>query len=350
MVFLISEKKQKKFYILTAVLCLCAILGGILFYSFFSGYSAVSNSIGAMGTVISVKIFGNSDSRHFTALYQIFDQVEQASSLTIPNSALSLLNTTGSTQDKILLAQAKICREVYDASGGAFDCTVCPVSSLWGIGTDQARVPEPDEISKALCSVNGAELQINEETLWIGKNQKADFGAVGKGYACDAALAYLKGTDIPGAVIAVGGSILLYGKSSPAGAGFTVAVRDPFGTQTDFAGILKLQEGFISTSGDYERFFMQNGVRYHHILDPKTGFPAQSGLTSVTVITKDSGTLSDALSTACFVLGLEKGFQLLQDFNAEGIFITQEGTVYVTDGLCETFTLTAAHLKMGELS
>lgn len=349
MVFIIPGQKQKKLYILTAVLCLFAIIGGILFYSFFSGYSAVSNSIAAMGTVISVKLFGHSDPEHFTALYQIFDQIEQASSLTIPDSALSLLNTAGSTQDKILLAQAKICREVYDASGGAFDCTVCPVSSLWGIGTEQARIPETDEISAALSSVNGAELQIDEETLWMGKNQKADFGAVGKGYACDAALAYLKETDVPGAVIAVGGSILLYGKSSPAGAGFTVAVRDPFGTQTDFAGILTLQEGFISTSGDYERFFEQNGVRYHHILDPKTGYPAYSGLTSVTVITKDSGALSDALSTACFVLGLDKGLQLLREFSAQGIFITQDGTVYVTDGLRDAFTLTAAHLKMGEL-
>ena len=90
-------------------------------------------------------------------------------------------------------------------------------------------------------------------------------------------------------------------------------------------------------------------MRYHHILDPKTGYPAQSGLTSVTVVTKDSGALSDALSTACFVLGLSEGVRLLKQFDAQGIFITREGTVCVTDGLREAFTLTAAHLKMGEL-
>ena len=349
MVFSITKQKQKKVYILTAVLCLCTVIGGVLFYSFFSGYPASSSSIAAMGTMISVKLFRSSDSAHFTALYQIFDQIEQASSLTLPDSALSLLNTTGSTQNTILLSQAAVCREVYEASGGAFDCTVYPVSALWGIGTEQARIPGADEISAALSCVNGAEIKTDGGTLTIEKGQKADFGAVGKGYACDAALAYLKKTDIPGAVISVGGSILLYGNSAPSGAGFTVAVRDPFGTQADFAGMLSLQEGFISTSGDYERFFEQDGVRYHHILDPKTGYPAQSGLTSVTVVTKDSGALSDALSTACFVLGLSEGVRLLKQFDAQGIFITREGTVCVTDGLREAFTLTAAHLKMGEL-
>lgn len=348
MVFAIPEQKQKKRYIVTAVFCFCAILGGILFHSFFSQYSADTRSTTAMGTVITIKLFGDSDTQHFSELYQAFDKIEQASSLTIEDSAVNALNQFHSTNDEILLAQATVCMEVYAASNGAFDITVCPVSALWGIGTDGAHIPNQNELTQALKQVNGSLMQIKDATLSIGPDQKADFGSVAKGYACDAALTYLKQTDISGAVISVGGSVLLYGKSSRSGAGFTVAVRDPFGEQTDYAGILSLQEGFISTSGDYERFFEYDGVRYHHILDPKTGFPAESGLSSVTVVTKDGGVLSDALSTACFVLGLKEGMQLLQKFSAEGIFITRDGTVYVSDGLQQAFTLTAPHLKAGE--
>lgn len=349
MVFAIFTFKQKKWYILTAIVCVCAVTGGVLLHSFFAKFPAAENQTAAMGTVISVKLFGNAETEHFSALHKIFDEIEQASSLTIPGSALSAFNSTGYTENTILLEQAKICQEVYKASGGAFDGTIYPVSALWGIGTPQARIPEEKELLEALSLVNGGAMQINDNSVQLQKGQKADFGAVGKGYACDAALTYLQKTDIPGAVIAVGGSILLYGKNAPTGADFTIAVRDPLGPQNSYAGMISLKNGFISTSGNYERFFEADGVRYHHILDPKTGRPAETELCSVTVVTKQSGALCDALSTACFVLGLEEGVQLLNKFSAQGIFIAKNGAVYVTDGLREAFTLTAPHFFMGEL-
>ena len=145
-------------------------------------------------------------------------------------------------------------------------------------------------------------------------------------------------------MISVGGSILLWG-SRPGGGDWKVGVRDPRGEAADQLGTFTLAEGFVSTSGDYERTLTVDGKTYHHILNPKTGYPANAGLISVTV-TAPSGLLSDALSTACFILGYEKSLPLLDAFGAEAIFVTGEKQVRTTPGLKQTFQLTndAYHL------
>ena len=165
-----------------------------------------------------------------------------------------------------------------------------------------------------------------------------------KGIACDEAKRILDDTHLSGAVISVGGSLLLWG-SRPGGGDWKVGVRDPRGETSDQLGVFTLAEGFVSTSGDYERTLTADGKTYHHILDPKTGYPADAGLISVTV-TAPSGLLSDALSTACFILGYEKSLPLLDAFGAEAIFVTKEKQVITTPGLKQTFQLTnnAYHL------
>lgn len=176
-------------------------------------------------------------------------------------------------------------------------------------------------------------------SIYIEDQCTLDLGAVGKGIACDVAQNYLKQQkEISGAVIAVGGSILLYG-SKVDGSNWNVAVQNPRGQDGEAMGVLSLSGTTnVSTSGDYEKYFMQDGKRYHHILDPSTGYPAESGLISVTVVS-DSGLLSDGLSTACFVLGKEKGQKLLETYGAEGIFIDQNKKVTVTKGLKDKFTI-----------
>ena len=144
--------------------------------------------------------------------------------------------------------------------------------------------------------------------------------------------------EVSGAVIAVGGSILLYGSKAD-GSDWNVAVQNPRGQDGEAMGLLSLSGTTnVSTSGDYEKYFMQDGKRYHHILDPSTGYPADSGLISVTIVS-DSGLLSDGLSTACFVLGKEKGEKLLETYGAEGVFIDQNKKVTVTKGLKDKFTI-----------
>ena len=176
-------------------------------------------------------------------------------------------------------------------------------------------------------------------SIYIEDQCTLDLGAVGKGIACDVAQNYLKQQkEVSGAVIAVGGSILLYG-SKVDGTNWNVAVQNPRGKDGEAMGVLSLSGTTnVSTSGDYEKYFMQNGKRYHHILDPSTGYPAESSLISVTVVS-DNGLLSDGLSTACFVLGKEKGQKLLEIYGAEGIFIDQNKKVTVTKGLKDKFTI-----------
>ena len=176
-------------------------------------------------------------------------------------------------------------------------------------------------------------------SIYIEDQCTLDLGAVGKGIACDVAKNYLKQQkEVSGAVIAVGGSILLYGSKAD-GTNWNVAVQNPRGKDGEAMGVLSLSGTTnVSTSGDYEKYFMQNGKRYHHILDPSTGYPAESSLISVTVVS-DNGLLSDGLSTACFVLGKEKGQKLLETYGAEGIFIDQNKKVTVTKGLKDKFTI-----------
>ena len=176
-------------------------------------------------------------------------------------------------------------------------------------------------------------------SIYIEDQCTLDLGAVGKGIACDVAQNYLKQQkEVSGAVIAVGGSILLYGSKAD-GSNWNVAVQNPRGKDGEAMGVLSLSGTTnVSTSGDYEKYFMQNGKRYHHILDPSTGYPAESSLISVTVVS-DNGLLSDGLSTACFVLGKEKGERLLETYGAEGVFIDQNKKVTVTKGLKDKFTI-----------
>ena len=181
----------------------------------------------------------------------------------------------------------------------------------------------------------------------IPAEMQLDLGAVGKGVALDEILKTLEAhPEVSGAVISVGGSILTYG-SKPEGGAWQIAVTDPL-DPSESVGVLTLDGGHcVSTSGDYERYVEVDGVRYHHILDPATGYPARSGLTSVTVVC-DDGLNADGLSTACFVLGKEKAEELLKKYNADGLFVDDSDHVWMTEGMKERFQLLKDTYSIGE--
>lgn len=234
--------------------------------------------------------------------------------------------------------------ELAKASQGAFDPTIGNLTRLWNIEGDDPVVPALDEIDAVLQNVgyNNINLDVTSGKISMEDSCTLDLGAVGKGIGCDVARDYLEAqSGVAGAVISIGGSILVYGEKT-SGENWSVAIRDPQESLDSYMGVLYLSENAcVSTSGDYEKYFIQDGKKYHHILDPSTGYPAESDLTSVTVICDqgedNDGLLSDGLSTACFVLGREKGMQLLEQYGAEGIFIDKENQVYVTDGIKEQF-------------
>ena len=235
--------------------------------------------------------------------------------------------------------------QVSEDSGGAMDVTVGKLSRLWNLdelaaaAEDEAsriQLPTARQIQAALEEMGYERVQLSEGSITLPAGMQLDLGAVGKGLACDRISEYLHGQPrITGAVVTVGGSVLTYGQK-PDGTPWRVAIMHPR-KEDSYLGTLELTgEHHISTSGDYERYILVDGVRYHHILDPVTGCPARSGLCSVTIV-YDNGLLADALSTACFVLGAEQGLALAEAYGAEALLVEEDGTLYMTEGMQEIF-------------
>lgn len=337
-----------------------------------------------MSTVLSEKIYGTKDVTQ--DIKEELDKLEKDQlSWREDHSVVSKINADAqkgikTKLDSDMTSWVEDSLELAKRSNGAFDSTIGRLTRLWNIEGDNPKVPSKQEIKNTLEDTGYTKIHLekvesqntantkknvdkdikdntakNKETsedtsqntntnesvssIYIGDKCTLDLGAVGKGIACDVVQDYLKKQkEVSGAVIAVGGSILLYGSKAD-GSDWNVAVQNPRGQDGEAMGVLSLSGTTnVSTSGDYEKYFMQDGKRYHHILDPSTGYPADSGLISVTIVS-DSGLLSDGLSTACFVLGKEKGQKLLETYGAEGIFIDQNKKVTVTKGLKDKFTI-----------
>lgn len=337
-----------------------------------------------MSTVLSEKIYGTKDVTQ--DIKEELDKLEKNQlSWRKDSSVVSKINADAqkgikTKLDSDMTSWVEDSLELAKRSNGAFDPTIGRLTRLWNIEGDNPKVPSKQEIKNTLEDTGYTKIHLekvefqntantkknvdkdikdntakNKETsedtsqntntnervssIYIGDKCTLDLGAVGKGIACDVVQDYLKKQkEVSGAVIAVGGSILLYGSKAD-GSDWNVAVQNPRGQDGEAMGVLSLSGTTnVSTSGDYEKYFMQDGKRYHHILDPSTGYPADSGLISVTIVS-DSGLLSDGLSTACFVLGKEKGEKLLETYGAEGVFIDQNKKVTVTKGLKDKFTI-----------
>ena len=296
----------------------------------------------AMGSYVQQTVYGSQGEEAAQAASTAVTELENQISWRVEDSDIAFLNQEAgkdfqeidSQTWEILQTALQVCQQ----SGGAFDVTIAPLSWLWNFD-ENPHLPEADTIAAFLPQVNWENVLLGEDNTAALKTSSTalDLGAVGKGAACDAAVAVYQESGVDRAVVAVGGSIGLWGEK-PFEDPWRVALRDP---ATDGSlGELALQGGFVSTSGSYEKQFEEDGTTYHHILDPDTGYPAQSGLVSVTVWSS-SGVLSDALSTACFVLGLEDSLPLLEEFASGAVFVTEDNQVYVTENLQDAFSLTA---------
>ena len=237
------------------------------------------------------------------------------------------------------------CLDVSEASEGAFDITIGDVARLWNIdawasGSESGTysLPRPEAIGEAINNTGYEKIELQDGRIFMPESMSIDLGAVGKGAALDRIMEYLESEpDLSGAVISVGGSVLTY-ETKPDGTSWNIGIVDPFDPSENL-GVLTLTGTWcVSTSGDYERFVEVDGVRYHHIIDPGTGYPADSGVRSATIVTND-GALSDALSTACFILGGERGLALAEKYGAEALLVEGSGEISMTEGMKEIFRL-----------
>ncbi len=316
------KSKGRILKIIMAVTAVILILCLSLFlYGREKRYEFTEKSFISMDTVITEKIYGKNTSTFIAPVFNIVTGLDETISRFNEESALYRLNTEGKTADKSVLQIINGVKQVSDDVDGAFDITVGELSDLWNIGKEGEKIPTEKEIADVLKGIDYKKIRTENGTVYY-EGGEIDLGAVGKGFACDLIKAYLSSENVKGAVVSVGGSILAYGDYNKKGDKWSIAIRHPR-SENEFLGIISLDEGFVSTSGDYERYFEKDGKRYHHIFDARTGMPASSGLVSVTVVA-ESGLLSDALSTACFIVGAENGTALLEKYGASAIFVDEE--------------------------
>lgn len=320
----VMMNKSKVIKIVLSVLAVVIVICAVIFVTDSNKrFEMTEKSIIAMDTVVTEKIYAEEDSAtYIRAVGEIINGLEDKISRYEQDSAVSALNRGEKVSDTSLRAVIDTLEEISRETDGAFDITVGKLVDLWGIGEGNEEVPDSKAIKNALESVDYTALKEEDNLFVLEGEAELDLGAIGKGYACDLIKAYFTSTDVKGAVVSVGGSILAYGDYNKKGDKWNVAVRHPR-SDNEYLGIISLDEGFVSTSGDYERYFEKDGVRYHHIFDANTGYPASSGLISVTVVA-ESGILSDALSTACFILGKEKGTELLEKYNSSAVFVDED--------------------------
>ena len=234
-----------------------------------------------------------------------------------------------------LIAKAQ---EITALTNGVFDITVAPLVELWQKAEAKDCLPDALELSTALSLMGGEQITLKGSSVSKQSGEVAiDLGGIGKGAAISCLLSYLQDCDLPGGLVSFGSNVAVLG-AKPDGTDFQIALRNPVG-DSPYAGKLPMREGeILSVSGDYERYYTIDGERYHHIFDPKTGYPARSGLCSVAVLCAD-GALADALSTALFVMGEEtaRAFYDSGVYDFEAVFISPEGQVSVTEGLEDRF-------------
>lgn len=278
-----------------------------------AGERKAEETVFAMDTVMDLRIWGADAEHAVEEIAALLTELDHTWSATEADGIPAKLNLGDAVLTEAEQAVLHRVETLSARTGGAFDPRLYALTWLWGFPTGEYRVPSEGEIRQAMT-----------ESQW-------DLGAVIKGYAGQAAVEMLEDMDVNRAILNLGGNVQTYG-NKPDGTPWQIAIQDPDDSGA-YLGVVSVT-GTVSvvTSGDYQRYFEQDGVRYHHILDPETGRPAASGLRSVTVICRD-GMTADALSTALFVMGLEAGAELWRNSDDfEAVFVRADGAVFATEG------------------
>ena len=297
-----------------------------------------------LGTAISITIYGSTDKKLIEKAFSIVSDIDVRMSANRNDSEISKIGQESGkravpvSSDTYALTKRAV--ELSEISGGAFDVTIGPVMELWKTDEIFCVLPQTSDISECLQFVDYKNIYLAEGSVMLAvEGMKLDLGAIAKGFACDTVKEYLKQNGVETALLDFGGNICAYGKK-PDGSPWKLGIRSPILGESGIVCTITVKDTSVVTSGGYERYFEKNDVIYHHLLNPETGFPADSGVISVTIINASS-TTADALSTACFVLGLDKGLELLESLpDTEGIFISEDYKITVTSGLTGTVTLT----------
>lgn len=285
----------------------------------------------AMDTFIRLDAYGKNAGEALAACQSEMKRIEALLSVSSEYGDVYRINHAEGGQTRVSAETVALLVEAFAVSaqtGGAFDPTVYPLVECWGFFDAAQRVPDAQQIEKLLPLVGWENALLHADTVKLPAGAGVDLGGVAKGYAADRLAGMLRANGIESALLSLGGNVYALG-AKPDGGEWRIGVQDP-ASETGVLGVVHARDEAVVTAGSYQRRFAQDGVTYHHILDPKTGYPADSGLVSVTVIC-DSATRADALSTALFVMGAERATAFwLADRDFAAIFVQDDGTVLYT--------------------
>jgi FAD:protein FMN transferase len=306
-----------------------------------------------LGTIIDITLY---DKQDVATIDKALDRIRDIEAkMTINNAETSeiiaLNEAAGKSAVKLspdtfdVLERAKYYSEL---TGGLFDPTVGSIVKLWNIGTEYAAIPDPKVLEEKRLLINKDKLILDRSTLTArleDAGMQVDLGAIAKGYAADEVAKILKEKGVQHAIINLGGNVLTIGGNmlnNP----WKIGIQNPFNPRGDYLGIIEIKDKTVVTSGTYERYFEKNGKRYHHILDPRTGYPADNEVASVSIITESSMD-ADGNSTSVLLLGLEEGMKFVESQKGiEAIFVTYDKKVYITSGLKDNFIVTNSEFTL----
>lgn len=327
--------RKKAVCVITAVVILLSCAG--------CGKQAepADRSFFALDTYITMQAVGSNAEQALEAVEGSIRELEQKWSVTSLGGEIYAVNQSGGNPTSISEDTTRLLRFALDMAqdtGGALDPTIYPVLTAWGFTTDSYQVPSREELDALLSYVDYQSIQLAGDTVTVPVGCQIDLGAVAKGYIGDLAADMLRERGITSALMNLGGNVQTIG-AKPDRSPWRIGVRDPLADGN--LGVLEITDQAVVTSGGYERYFTDaDGNVYWHILDPQTGCPARNGLISVTVVSPE-GKRSDALSTALFVMGMERAIEYWHTHSSfEMLLVTEDGDICMTEGLEHAFTLT----------
>lgn len=297
----------------------------------------VSRSSFLLNTFITVTLYDSQDETILDGCMSLCSDYEKLLSKTLEGSDIYRLNHRRRGERTITVSEetARVLAEGLEysrLSHGAFDITIEPLSTLWDFTGKSPHVPPREEIQEDVKKVGYTNVVLDgNQVTFLNDDTTIDLGAIAKGFIADEMKAYLVEKGVNSAVINLGGNVLCLGQR-PDGTPFKIGLQKPYATHRETVADLDIRDMSVVSSGVYERHFVENGVNYHHILDPSTGYPYENGLVQVSIISPRSID-GDGLSTTCFALGLEEGVRLIETLDhVYGIFLTEDGQLYYSRG------------------
>ncbi|MBC5630198.1 FAD:protein FMN transferase [Clostridium sp. NSJ-6] len=306
-----------------------------------------------MGTVISVTLYDSTDE---SILDKVFDKVknlEETFSINETGTEVDKINDNAGIEPvKVSDDTIEVVKEgIYysDLSHGKFDITIGPLVKLWNIPDRPTEdIPTQDELNLVLPLTNYKDVVIDEanKTVFLTRpGMMLDLGGIAKGYAADVISKMLTDEGVKSAIIDLGGNIFAHGEKV-SGDAWKIGIQNPFSNRGEIVGAISVKNKSIVTSGIYERYIEVDGVKYHHILNPETGYPYENDIAGITIIS-DKSTTGDALSTSVFALGIEEGMKFVEELDdVDAIFVTKEKGIYVTSGIKDNFELRDENFKL----